>query len=85
MWIISTFFRLVYTLCNLVRSASSFFDVNVKKLKDPGDKFGPYTILEDLYWLLMQRSRVLFQMWIIWKIGAVIFLFVQTFYTVDNS
>ena len=34
---------------NLVRSASSFFDVNVKKLKDPGDEFGPYTILEELY------------------------------------
>ena len=35
---------------------------NVKKLKDPGDEFGPYAFVQDLCWLLMQGSRVLFQM-----------------------
>ena len=33
------------TLCNLVRRASSFFDVNVKKYKDPGGEFGPYAFV----------------------------------------
>ena len=25
------------------------FDVNVKKLKDPGDEFGPYDFVQDLH------------------------------------
>ena len=70
--IISTFFRSVQTSCNLIRSVSNFFDVNVKKLKDPGDKFEPYAFVQDLCWLLTQWSRVLFQMWITWKISTVI-------------
>ena len=44
----STFFHSVQTLCNLICSASNFFDVNVKNLKDPGDEFGPYAFVQDL-------------------------------------
>ena len=42
-----------------------------KSKKDLGNEFGPYAFIQDFCWLLMQRSRVLFGMWIISKIGAI--------------
>ena len=41
--IIPSFFCLVQTLCNLIPRASSLYDDDVKKQKDPGDKFGDLT------------------------------------------
>ena len=43
-----------------------------KRKKDLGDDFGPYAFIQDLCWPLMQGSRVLFQTWIICKVGALI-------------
>ena len=48
MFIIPTFFCPLHTLCKLVPGVSSLFDVNAKKLKDPGDEFGPYAFVQDL-------------------------------------
>ena len=50
MRIIPTFFRPVKTLCDLIPRASSLLDVNAKRQKDPGDKFGPYAFVQDLLW-----------------------------------
>ena len=50
MRIIPTFFRPVKTLCDLIPRASSLFDVNAKRQKDRGDKFGPYAFVQDLLW-----------------------------------
>ena len=43
------FFCSIQTLCNLVPIALSLFDINVKKQKNLGDDFGPYTFIQDLY------------------------------------
>ena len=90
MCIIPTFFHPVQTsFLELL-----LFDVMPKSKK--GDEFGPYAFKTFL------DARVLFQMWIIWKISTIIlfkrnmtekdvilwtliFLFVQTFYTIDDS
>ena len=54
--IIPTFFRPVQTLCNLVPRAFSLFDVNLKKWKDSGDGFGPYTFVQEFRWRRGQGS-----------------------------
>ena len=99
MCIITTFFCPVLTLCNLVSGASC------EKVKRPSAPV--WTLRLRSRPRLTQGSKVLFQIWIIWKIGAiilfktsmagkdichthmlkwtVIFLFVWTFYTVDDS
>ena len=48
MCIIPTFFHSVQTLCNLNLSAFSLFEINVRKLNDPGDELDPYTFVQDL-------------------------------------
>ena len=42
------FFSPVQTVSDLIPRASSLFDVNAKRQKDPGDKFGPYAFVQDL-------------------------------------
>ena len=46
--IIPTFFRPVQNSCNFVPGASSLFNVNAKKQKDPGNEFGLYAFVQDL-------------------------------------
>ena len=97
--IITTFFCPVLILCNLVSGASC------EKVKRPSAPV--WTLHLRSRPRLTQGSKVLFQIWIIWKIGAiilfktnmaekdichthmlkwtVIFLFVWTFYSVDDS
>ena len=57
MCIIPTFFCSVQTFCSLDPRAFSLFDINVKKLKDTGDKFGPYAFVQDLCLLKGQGSH----------------------------
>ena len=99
------FFRPVQTSRNLVSRASSLFDVNVQKLKDPGDDFGPSAFVQDLHWCkgwrpcLKCRLFINFGTLILFKrnmaekeicpaqclvLWSVTFLFVRTFYTVDD-
>ena len=104
--IIPTSFRPVQTLWNLVPEASSLFGINPKKVKRPWRWVGTLSLRSRPP--SMQGLRVLFWMWIISKISAIIlfkrnrqkktfgmhthfilwttiFLFVQTFYTSDDS
>ena len=66
----NSFFRLVQTLCNLIPGASSVFDVWCQKLKRPWRRVWTLRLPSRLP--LTQGLRVLFRMWIIWKIDTVI-------------
>ena len=70
MCIIPTFFCPDHTLCNLVPGASFPFDIRCQKVKRPWRRLLSSHLLSRPP--LMSRLRVLFQVWIIWKIGAII-------------
>ena len=94
--IIPTFFCPVQTLCNLVSRTSSLFGINAEKYEKYQHEFRPYAFIQDLRWhkgwgscfnYLENRHRNIIQKkygrnLILWTI---IFLFLHTFYTVDDS
>ena len=69
--IIPTFFCPVQTLCSLVPGAYFLFDVRCQKVKRPWRRLWTLHLLSRPS--LMSRLRVLFQVWIIWKIAVIVY------------